>query len=168
MNPKSTIEVLIPDFQGSIEAVEIITNNFPEVINHNVETVPRLYPLIRPKAEYRRSLKVLRTVKSLNSQILTKSGLMLGLGENRDEIENVMEQLRTAECDFLTIGQYMAPSRKHYPVVRYVTPDEFEEHERLGNRMGFRYVASGPFVRSSFKSAEMFASKHATKAITAT
>lgn len=158
-SPQATIEVLIPDFKGSLEALKTVVDSSPEVVNHNVETVPRLYSEVRPKADYHRSLNLLRTVKSLNRNILTKSGLMVGLGEEHDEIVNVMEELRTVQCDFLTIGQYLAPSPKHYPVARYVTPQEFEEYKSLGERMGFSYVASGPFVRSSFRAAEMVASK---------
>lgn len=158
-SPQTTIEVLIPDFEGSLEALKAVVDSSPEVINHNVETVPRLYSEVRPKADYHRSLNLLRTVKFLNRNILTKSGLMVGLGEYHDEIVNVMEELSTVQCDFLTIGQYLTPSPKHHPVARYVTPQEFEEYKSLGERMGFSYVASGPFVRSSFRAVEMVASK---------
>jgi lipoic acid synthetase len=155
----ATIEVLIPDFAGSFSAIKTVVDIFPEVINHNVETVPRLYSEVRPKADFRRSLNLLQTVKQLNKNILTKSGLMVGLGEKNDEVVKVMEELRKVQCDFLTIGQYLAPSPKHHPVARYVTPEEFEEYKMLGEQIGFSYVASGPFVRSSFKAAEMVTSR---------
>lgn len=158
-SPNATIEVLIPDFQGSLEALKAVVDTSPEVIDHNVETVPRLYSEVRPKADYHRSLNLLLTAKHLNRTILTKSGLMVGLGEEHNEIVNVMEDLRKVQCDFLTVGQYLAPSPKYHPVARYVTPQEFEEYKRLGEKIGFSYVASGPFVRSSFKAAEMVASK---------
>ena len=156
-NPQTTVEVLIPDFGGSPDALKTIVDSCPEVINHNVETVPRLYAEVRPKANYHRSLNLLWIAKAMAGRILTKSGLMLGLGEEHNEVVTVMEDLRAVGCDFLTIGQYMAPSSKHYPVIRYVIPEEFEEYKRLGERMGFGSVASGPFVRSSFKAAEMVA-----------
>ena len=156
-NPQTTVEVLIPDFGGSPDALKTVVDSCPEVINHNVETVPRLYAAVRPKANYHRSLNLLRTVKSMGGRILTKSGLMLGLGEEHNEVVTVIEDLRAVGCDFLTIGQYLAPSSKHYPVIRYVTSEEFEEYKSLGERIGFSVVASAPFVRSSFRAAEMVA-----------
>jgi len=156
-NPQTTVEVLIPDFGGSPDALKTIIDSYPEVINHNVETVPRLYAEVRPMANYHRSLNLLRTVKSVEERILTKSGLMLGLGEEHSEVVRVMEDLHAAGCDFLTIGQYLSPSSKHYPVISYITPEEFEGYKSLGERMGFSSVASGPFVRSSFRAAEMVA-----------
>ena len=156
-NPQTTAEVLIPDFEGSPDALKIIVDSCPEVINHNLETVPRLYAEVRPQANYQRSLNLLRMVKSMDGRILTKSGLMVGLGEEYNEVVTVMEDLRAVECALLTIGQYLAPSSKHYPVVSYVTPEEFEEYTTLGERIGFSSVASGPFVRSSFRAAEMIA-----------
>lgn len=161
-NPQTTVEVLIPDFGGSPEALKTIIDICPEVINHNVETVPRLYAEVRPKADYHRSLNLLRTVKSMEERILTKSGIMVGLGEEHNEVARVMEDLRDAECDLLTIGQYLAPSFKHHPIINYVTPEEFEEYKSLGERMGFSSVASGPFVRSSFRAAEMVAASGLT------
>jgi len=154
-NPGTTVEVLIPDFQGSHQALEIVVNGFPEVINHNVETVPRLYPAVRPGADYQRSINLLQTVKSMNGRILTKSGLMLGLGEQYREVVAVLDDLRTAGCDALTIGQYLPPSPEHHPVIRYVTPPEFAGYRSLGEEMGFGYIASGPFVRSSYRAAKM-------------
>jgi len=155
INPGTTVEVLIPDFRGSVQALESVVNRLPEVINHNVETVPRLYPSVRSLADYRRSVNLLRTVKSMNQKILTKSGLMLGLGEQYREVVAVLEDLRAAGCDALTIGQYLSPSPEHHPVLRYVTPPEFDGYRRLGEEMGFGYIASGPFVRSSYRAAEM-------------
>lgn len=156
-NPQTTVEVLIPDFGGSPDALKTIIDSCPEVINHNIETVPRLYAEVRPNANYHRSLNLLWTVKSVGGRVLTKSGLMLGLGEEHNEVVTVMEDLRSVGCDFLTIGQYLRPSSKHYPVISYVTPEEFEGYKRLGERMGFSSVASAPFVRSSFRAAEMVA-----------
>lgn len=156
-NPQTTVEVLIPDFRGSPDALKTVIDICPEVINHNVETVPRLYTKVRPEADYHRSLNLLRMVKSVEEKILTKSGIMVGLGEEHNEVVRVMEDLRDARCDLLTIGQYLTPSLKHHPVISYVTPEEFEEYKSLGEKMGFSSVASGPFVRSSFRAAEMVA-----------
>jgi len=151
------VEVLIPDFLGSTEALGAVVAARPEVINHNVETVPRLYSEVRPEADYDRSLELLSTVKSLSQRTVTKSGLMLGLGETRDEVIEVMKDLRRVNCDLLTIGQYLQPSPKHHPVVRYVPPEEFSEYEHIGKGMGFVGIASAPLVRSSFKAAELYA-----------
>lgn len=150
LDKKVVIEVLIPDFKGSREALAKVINAMPEIINHNIETVPRLYPSVRPMAVYERSLGLLGNVKEENSSIRTKSGIMLGLGEKRDEVIEVLEDLRSTGCDFLTIGQYLAPSKKHHPVVEYIHPDVFEEYKSIGYEMGFKYVASGPLVRSSY------------------
>lgn len=150
LDKKVTVEVLIPDFKGSIEALNKVADAMPEVINHNVETVPRLYPSVRPMAVYKRSLKLLDNVKNRNSKIFTKSGIMLGLGENKEEVIEVLKDLRDVDCDFLTIGQYLAPSKKHHPVIEYVHPDIFEEYENKAYELGFKYVASGPLVRSSY------------------
>jgi len=151
------VEVLIPDFLGSIEALRTVVEARPEVINHNVETVPRLYSEVRPEADYDRSLRLLSMVKSLSQKIVTKSGLMLGLGETRAEVIEVMKDLRKVNCDLLTIGQYLQPSHKHHPVLRFVSPEEFSEYERIGKGMGFSGIASAPLVRSSFKAAELYA-----------
>lgn len=155
-NPDTIVEVLIPDFRGSPEAIEAVAAAQPEVINHNVETVPRLYPEVRPQADYRRSIELLATVKALDSQIITKSGLMLGLGESREEVISVMRDLRQARCDLLTIGQYLQPSPNHHSIVRFITPEEFAQYEMLGKEIGFAGVASAPLVRSSFKAAELY------------
>ncbi len=150
------VEVLVPDFLGSTEALKAVVEAGSEVINHNVETVPRLYPEVRPGADFRRSIELLFRVKKLNPQIVTKSGLMLGLGETREEVIEVMSDLREAGCDLLTIGQYLQPSPKHHPVVRFVPPEEFSEYEQIGRDRGFADVASAPLVRSSFKAAELY------------
>jgi len=154
---KATIEVLIPDFQGSLRLIETVVNAKPDIINHNVETVPRLYPKVRPKAVYGRSLKLLNTVKDLDPRIYTKSGLMVGLGESGEEILDVMTDLRSVRCGILTIGQYLQPSKKHREVKEYVQPEKFEEYKRKGEEMGFIFVASAPLVRSSFNAAEVYA-----------
>lgn len=151
------VEVLIPDFHGSAEALRTVIEAHPQVINHNMETVPRLYPAVRPRADYSRSLELLSAVKSLDPVIATKSGLMLGLGETRAEVIEVMSDLREADCDFLTIGQYLQPSPRHHPIVSFVPPEEFAEYEDIGREMGFIEVASAPLARSSFKAAELYA-----------
>jgi lipoic acid synthetase len=155
----ATLEVLTPDFLGNLQAVDRVLAGQPDVFNHNVETVPRLYRKVRGRADYRRSLNLLAHVKRQAPHILTKSGLMLGLGETRDELLEVLADLREHGCDCLTLGQYLAPSPKHLPVVRYVPPEEFAELGELARRLGFRHVASGPFVRSSYH-ADAFVSPH--------
>jgi len=155
-NSQISVEVLIPDFQGSISALEVVVSSRPAVINHNIETVPRLYSRVRPQASYKRSLQLLRNVKFIEGELLTKSGLMLGLGERSEEIIQVMEDLREVDCDFLTIGQYLRPSPNHHQVVRFVPPVEFEKYKDIGMAMGFRGVASAPLVRSSFQADKMF------------
>jgi len=152
--PDIRVEVLIPDFGGSSVALQTVVNACPTVLNHNVETVPRLYPEVRPQAKYQRSLELFKQSKLLNNKILTKSGFMLGLGESRQEVIEVMADLREAGCDVLTIGQYLQPSLRHYKLVRYVPPEEFEEYANIGKQLGFRQVVSGPLVRSSFHAAE--------------
>ncbi len=152
----STVEVLVPDFVGSREAIEVVVRSRPDIFNHNLETVPRLYEKVRPQANYQRSLEILRLVKELDGDILTKSGLMLGLGETDEEILMVMNDLRQVDCDFLTIGQYLRPSEDHVPVARFIPPAEFEEIAVKGREMGFRGIASAPFVRSSYRAADLF------------
>lgn len=154
LSPDSTVEVLIPDFQGEPKALQKVVAAGPDVINHNVETVPRLYPTVRPGADYRRSLILLAEVKELNPHILTKSGIMLGLGEKEEEVVEVMEDLRAVGCGALTIGQYLAPSRHHHRVMAYITPAQFAQYQRRGRELGFRHVTAGPFVRSSYRAAE--------------
>lgn len=153
---KISVEVLIPDFGGSLAALQTVIDARPTVLNHNVETVPRLYSEVRPEANYQRSLELLRRAKLLDSEILTKSGFMLGLGETRQEVIDLMVNLREAGCDLLTIGQYLPPSLEHHAVVRYVPRVEFEEYRKIGNEMGFVSVASAPLVRSSFHAAETY------------
>jgi lipoic acid synthetase len=151
-----SVEVLIPDFQGSFAALEAVVLSGAEIINHNLETVLRLYPEVRPQAVYARSIHLLRRVKEINPEKITKSGLMLGLGEERKEVLQAMADLREVSCDLLTLGQYLQPSGRHHPVRRYVPPEEFEELGREGEKMGFKGVFSGPLVRSSFHAAEVF------------
>jgi lipoic acid synthetase len=148
--PGCGVEVLIPDFQGKHEAVGIVMEAAPDVLNHNTETVPRLYRQVRLGARYERSLDVLAHAKRLSPRIPTKSGLMLGLGERPDEVLTVMRDLRGSNVDILTLGQYLRPSPKHLPIVRYVPPAEFDEFRLAGYEMGFAHVESGPLVRSSY------------------
>lgn len=150
LDPKVVVEVLIPDFEGSISALEKVAYAKPEIINHNIETVPRLYRAVRPMAVYKRSLELIRNVKSTDGSIYTKSGIMLGLGEKEDEVVEVFKDLRDYGCDLLTIGQYLAPSKNHHPIVEYIHPDMFEKYKRIAQEMGFKYVASAPLVRSSY------------------
>lgn len=150
--PTTSIEILVPDFRGRMDvALDALSQATPDVFNHNLETVPRLYKKARPGADYAWSLRLLKAFKQRNPKVPTKSGLMLGLGEEITEIESVMKDLRAHDCDMLTIGQYLQPSREHHlPVLRYYTPDEFKQLETLGYEMGFSNVASGPMVRSSY------------------
>jgi lipoic acid synthetase len=148
--PNCTIEVLIPDFKGDLAALKEVMDARPEILNHNTETVPRLYRTVRPQANYRQSLNLLSSAKELDPGALTKSGIMVGLGETKEEILEVMRDLRQHEVDILTIGQYLRPSPLHLPVYRYVHPDEFQEFQDAGMEMGFRWVESGPLVRSSY------------------
>ncbi len=150
LTPATTIEVLIPDFKGDITALKKVADALPEVINHNIETIERLYDKVRPMASYARSLELLKRVKELNPEIKTKSGIMVGLGETKDEVLKVLKDLRTSGCELLTIGQYLAPSKAHHPVIEYIHPDIFKEYENKAYKMGFSHVASGPFVRSSY------------------
>lgn len=159
-NEKIVVEVLIPDFQGNKEALNKVIEAKPEIINHNIETVSRLYPKVRSMAVYDRSLEVLKNVKKMDESIFTKSGIMVGLGEKKDEVIKVLEDLRGVGCDFLTIGQYLAPSTKHYPVVEYIPPETFEKYKRDALNLGFKFVASGPFVRSSYNAAEAMNSQN--------
>jgi len=159
---EAIIEVLTPDFAGSIEAVDCVLDAGCDIFNHNVETVPRLQAVVRPRASYARSLGVLAVAAGRRETHRhaphTKSGLMVGLGETPDEIAGVMADLRAVGCDMLTIGQYLQPTADHLPVARYVPPDEFAELERLGRELGFAAVAAGPMVRSSYRAAEVFRS----------
>ncbi len=154
--PKARIEVLIPDFQGDAGALETVLRAAPHVLNHNIETVPRLYPTVRPQARYERSLELIARVAAWQPSIPAKSGLMLGLGETDEEIRQTLSDLLAAGCRLLTLGQYLQPSRRHLPVERFVTPEEFKRWYRTARRMGFSQVASGPFVRSSYHARELF------------
>ncbi|RME50716.1 MAG: lipoyl synthase, partial [Caldilineae bacterium] len=148
--PHCSVEVLIPDFKGNRDALKVVMDARPAILNHNTETVPRLYRTVRPQANYRQSLRVLATAKELDPQAVTKTGLMVGLGETKEEVLQVMRDLREHDVDILTIGQYLRPSPLHLPIQRYVHPDEFREYHRLGMEMGFQWVESGPLVRSSY------------------
>jgi lipoic acid synthetase len=152
--PEAYIEVLTPDFRGDEKALAIVARAKPDIFNHNVETVPRLYEKVRPQADYRRSLQVLKKIKELDPAIYTKSGLMVGLGETTAEVLQVMADLRSVDCDILTIGQYLRPSAGHLEIKEFVTPDTFAWYAEKGREMGFLYVASAPFVRSSYHAAE--------------
>jgi len=150
LQPGCTVEVLIPDFRGRVESLETVMNERPDILNHNVETVPRLFRAVQPQCRYEWSLAVLRNAKSLWPEAITKSGIMVGLGETVDEVLEVMRDLRELDVDILTIGQYLQPTRQHVPISRYYTPEEFEMFRERGYEMGFRWVESGPLVRSSY------------------
>ncbi|UAT43165.1 lipoyl synthase [Anaplasmataceae bacterium AB001_6] len=165
ISENTTVEILTPDFLGKMNSIEIITDAKPDVFNHNIETVPRLYRTIRPKASYFNSLMLLKKVKELNSKIFTKSGLMVGLGESMDEVIQVMEDLRSANVDFLTIGQYLQPTNNHAAVSKFVTPLEFKEMYDIALRKGFSMVSSSPLTRSSYHAEEDFLKLKKNKAI---
>ena len=154
--PAALIEVLIPDFQGNANALQTVINARPDVLNHNIETVPRLYTLVRPQARYERSLHLLERVRSFNPKIPTKSGLMLGLGESSAEIRMTLKDLAAVGCRMLTLGQYLQPSKTHLPVKRFIPPEEFERWRQIALQIGFAEVASGPFVRSSYHAKELY------------
>jgi lipoic acid synthetase len=148
------IEVLVPDFHAQDRCIQIVLDAGPDIYNHNMETVERLTPVVRSRAKYRTSLRVLRRAKELSSSIVTKSGVMLGLGEQETELFQTMDDLREVGCEVLTMGQYLRPSPKHLPVVEYITPDQFDYYGDIARRKGFLYVASGPLVRSSYHAAD--------------
>ncbi len=152
--PGCTVEVLIPDLEGNWDALKIIVQARPEVLNHNTETVQRLYRRVRPYANYQQTLTLLEVSKQLDAQMLTKSGVMVGLGETVTELLETMQDIRNVGCDILTIGQYLSPSPRHLPIQRYYTPEEFDELKEAGVEMGFRHVESGPLVRSSYHAGE--------------
>ncbi len=154
--PQTRVEVLTPDFCGNRRAVATVVRAGPDVYNHNVETVARLYRRVRPQANYRQSLQVLATVRRLAPGMLTKSGLMLGLGETQDEVRQLLRDLRSVDCDVVTIGQYLQPTRRHLPVVEYLLPETFAEYRDYGLSLGFREVFSGPLVRSSYMADRVF------------
>jgi lipoic acid synthetase len=153
-NPHTIVEVLTPDFKAKPDLVKIVTDAHPEIYNHNIETIERLHTVVRPQAKYDRTLRVLEMVKEFDPTIYTKSGIMLGLGETRDEVLTTLRDLRAVGVDAVTIGQYLRPTMKHLPVVSFIHPDEFKEYEQIGEEMGFAFVASGPFIRSSYNAAE--------------
>lgn len=154
--PGIKVELLISDLKGDWESLEKILSCMPEVINHNIETVPRLYSRVRPEADYGRSLELISRAANHAPKLVVKSGLMVGLGEKREEVFGVMKDLRSAGCHLVTIGQYLAPSKNHYPVDRYVRPEEFVEYETYGITLGFSAVASSPFVRSSYRAEKLY------------
>jgi lipoic acid synthetase len=157
--PEARVEVLTPDFKGNLSDLNTVLQSRPDVYNHNVETVPRLYPVVRPLADYRRSLNLLKYTKKIAPDINTKSGLMLGLGEMLDEVMDVLRDLRSAGCEFVTIGQYLRPSRFNLPVIEYIRPEIFERLRIEALDIGFKYVASAPLVRSSMNADELYQSK---------
>ncbi|QEO18311.1 lipoyl synthase [Acetobacter vaccinii] len=163
MSPDTTIEILTPDFLRKPKALEVVVDARPDVFNHNLETVPRLYPTIRPGARYYQSLRLLDRVKQLDPSIFTKSGLMLGLGEEKMELAQVMDDLRVAEVDFITMGQYLQPTVKHAAVARFVTPAEFEDYGTMARVKGFLQVSSSPLTRSSYHADSDFAELRATR-----
>jgi len=154
--PEIKIEVLTPDFKGDIGALRTVLDASPDVFNHNIETVPRLYPTVRPIADYSVSLNLLKSTKTLRPDIKTKSGIMLGLGERDSEVLSVMQDLRKVNCDFLTLGQYLRPSKRNIPVVEYIEPEVFEQYKIKGLEMGFRAVVSSSLTRSSMNAEEMY------------
>ncbi len=156
MSPETIVELLIPDLQGNKEALDTVINTKPEVLNHNIETVPRLYETVRPEADYQRSLDVLQYVKDKDPKIITKSGLMLGLSETIEEIHAVLRDLREVGVDFVTIGQYLQPSKDHIDLVDYITPEVFDEIGDYAKSIGFKGVASAPLVRSSYFAKELY------------
>jgi lipoic acid synthetase len=148
--PQAAVEVLTPDFRGNLDSVRVVVEAKPDYFNHNVETVPRLYDFVRPGSRFERSLGVLRAAKGFDSETVTKSGLMLGLGERREEVVDTLQRLRENEVEIITIGQYLQPKREKLDVVEYIHPTVFEEYQHIGEELGFRAVFSGPFVRSSY------------------
>lgn len=158
VDPSVTIEVLIPDVKGEWDHLATILNASPDILNHNIETIARLYTAVRPMADYNRSLALLRQAKIIKPSMVTKSGFMLGLGETKEEVIALMEDLLAQSVDILTIGQYLQPSQEHYPVFAYINPKEFEAYTLLGEKMGFRQVVSSPLTRSSYHAGDFFKS----------
>ena len=150
------VEVLVPDFKGSAQSLATVVAAQPAVLNHNLETVPRLYPAVRPQAGYQRSLRLLKEVKRLHPEAATKSGFMVGLGERQEEVSSLLRDLRKANCDLVTIGQYLRPSRNHHPVVDYIHPELFQAYQQEVEELGFSGVASGPYVRSSYQAEKLY------------
>lgn len=152
------IEVLVPDFGANMKSVKTVVKAGPDIFSHNIETVKRLYPVVRPVSDYRRSLRVLSYAKEISSDITTKSSILVGLGEQRQEVIETMEDLNTAGCSIVTLGQYLRPGRENLPVRKFITPEEFENYKKIGERMGFKHVLAGPFVRSSYMADKIFGS----------
>ena len=161
--PQTAIEVLIPDFGGSLDSLKTVADACPTVISHNMETVKSLYPAVRPQADYKRSLDILKNIKLLNHNIYSKTGIMIGLGETEEQVYEIFDDLREVECEFLTIGQYLAPTKQHYPVHKYIEPSIFDKYGEVARQKGFRFVASAPLVRSSFKASEAVEYSSTTK-----
>jgi len=153
-SPSTAVEVLIPDFKGSIDALKIVADAKPAVISHNMETVKSLYNDVRPEAEYERSLELIKNIKSLNNDIRSKSGIMVGLGETKEQVYELFDDLREVGCEFLTIGQYLAPTKEHFPIKEYIEPAQFDEYGKIAKSKGFEFVASAPLVRSSYHAGE--------------
>ena len=160
--PECRVELLIPDFEGNWDALATVMESSPDTLNHNIETVRRVFSRVRPRGDYDQSLELLQRTRDMNEDAVTKSGMMVGLGETWDEIEETMRDLRSVDCNLLTIGQYLRPSAKHTPLVKWYTPSEFDELRVLGEELGFDHVASGPLVRSSYHADEQHASAMAT------
>ena len=156
ISPSPRVEVLTPDFKGDPTALATVLMASPDVFNHNIETVPRLYACLRPRADYRRSLKTLEKAKRLNHNVVTKSGIMVGLGERHSELQAVMRDLRQAGCDVLTIGQYLRPSTQHHPIRQFITPETFTQYRHIAQDLGFLHVYAAPFARSSFHAGDFF------------
>lgn len=156
------IELLIPDLQLNHKAINTVVSSSPDIINHNLETVPQLYSKVRPEADYNRSLEVLSYIKKSDNNIYTKSGIMVGLGETESQVIELMKDLRKINCDILTIGQYLQPSQEHLPVESYIKPKQFQKYEDIGKELGFKYIASGPYVRSSYQ-ADKFSNEYLEK-----
>lgn len=156
LNDQTTVELLIPDLQGDETALITVLEASPDILGHNLETVPHLYAQVRPEADYQRSLDVLKNVKKFSSSVITKTGIMLGLGETKDEVINLIDDAVKANCDIMTIGQYLRPSKKHLPVAEYIHPDVFSEYAEIGMKMGIKYVYSAPLVRSSYNASDAY------------
>jgi lipoic acid synthetase len=156
VNNSCRIEVLIPDFKGDKVALQNVVDAAPDVINHNIEVVEKLFPVIRPQGDYQRSLSLLKTIKTMNGKMMTKSGFMVGLGETQEQILTTMQELRDAKVDFLTIGQYLQPTKNHAEIKKYYSPQEFQDFKKTALRLGFSHVESGPLVRSSYHAQNVF------------
>jgi len=153
---KIKIEVLIPDFDGKISSLKTVLEARPDCVGHNIETVRRLYKKVRPMADYERSLKLIKAVKEINPLLISKSSIMLGMGETKREVEETMRDLKLSNCDILTLGQYLCPSANHYPVKEFVSPEKFDGYRKMGHSFGFKAVLSGPLVRSSYQAEKVF------------